>query len=110
ISTESAARVAGLYASSTQTTATDTTTICKFAVEELRIAPNISTSQTCAANKPVNVTASLIGPGQTVTTSPDNQLASKVAVTYTTLQLIPIPGLLKGKATLYRTVQMRIRG
>jgi len=32
--------------------------------------------------------------------------AIQVAVTYQTLQLIPIPGLLKRQAVLYRVVQM----
>jgi Flp pilus assembly protein TadG len=109
ISTENAARVAATYASTNSTDAADSTNVCLFALEELRIVPNISsTLSTCTAS-PVIVTTALIGPGQANTNSADGQLAALVSVQYTTLQLIPIPGLLKNQATFYRTVQMRTR-
>jgi hypothetical protein len=108
ISTENAARIAGTFASTSSTSATDSTNVCLFALEELRIVPNIGTANTCNGS-PVTVTAALIGPGQTNTASADGQLAALVSVSYTTLQLIPIPGLLEGKATFYRSVQMRLR-
>ena len=108
ISTEDAARVAGLYASTSSSTAIDSTNVCLFALEELRIVPNIGASTTCSGT-PVTVTTALIGPGQANTASADGQLAAQVSVQYTTLQLIPIPGLLAGKATFYRVVQMRLR-
>lgn len=104
ISTENAARVAGNYASTSSTTATDTTNVCLFALEELRIVPNIGVSTTCGGTSPVAITATLLGSG-----SADGQAAAQVTVQYTTLQLIPIPGLLKNQATFYRTVQMRLR-
>jgi hypothetical protein len=109
ISTESAARVAAMYTSQSQAQAANQATACILANEELRIAPNVSGTgtPTCAAS-PVIVTAVQAGPGQTVA-SPDNQVASQVAVTYTTIGLIPIPGLLASSATFYRVVQMRVR-
>lgn len=109
ISTENAARVAGTYAATSSTTANDTTNVCLFALEELRIVPNIGPSTTCGGSSPVAITTALIGPGQANTNSADGQLAALVSVQYTTLQLIPIPGLLKSQATFYRTVQMRLR-
>jgi hypothetical protein len=62
---------------------------------------------TCAAS-PVIVTAAQVGPGQ-ATNSADLQNASQVTVQYTTVGLIPIPGLLKSSTTVYRVVQMRLR-
>lgn len=109
ISTESAARVAAQYASTDQTTAADSTGVCTFALEELRIVPNVGSSTTCGGASPVSVSTALIGPGQANTNSADGQLAAQVSVQYTTLQLIPIPLLLNNQATFYRTVQMRLR-
>ncbi len=108
ISTEAAARTAGIYASTNYVDAVDSTNVCLFALEELRIVPNIGSSSTCNGS-PVSVSTALIGPGQTNTNSADGQLAALVSVTYTTLNLIPIPGLLQKQATFYRTVQMRLR-
>jgi Flp pilus assembly protein TadG len=109
ISTENAARIAGNYASWDSAQATDTPNVCLFAVEELRIAPNIAASgQACGSGQPVNVSAALLTSSSTPP-SPDGQPAATVSVTYTTTQLIPIPGLLRSQTTLYRTVTMRLR-
>lgn len=108
ISTEDAARVAGTYAATATSTATDTTNVCLFALEELRIVPNISSSTTSCNGSPVSVTAALLN-STTTPTSADGQNAAQVSVTYTTLQLIPIPGLLQKQATFNRIVQMRLR-
>jgi Flp pilus assembly protein TadG len=111
ISTENAARIVGNWASYNTVNATSTgTDACTLAVEELRIVPNISATQTCGPTQVVNVSTALVGPGQTDTNSAyGGDYAATVSVTYTTLQLIPIPGLLKNQATFYRTVRMRIR-
>ncbi len=109
ISTQSAARVAASYAATSQTTAADSTGVCTFALQELSIVANVSGVTTCSGSSPVRITTALIGPGQTNTNSADSQLAALVAVQYTTLQLIPIPGLLTNQATFIRTVQMRLR-
>jgi Flp pilus assembly protein TadG len=102
ISTENAARVAALYTSGNSSTAADATNACKLVIQELSVAPNVSGVTTCNA-LPVIVTA-------TSKTGADGQPASEIAVTYQTQQLIPIPNLLKGQVTLYRVVQMRVRG
>jgi Flp pilus assembly protein TadG len=110
ISTENAARIVGNWASYNTVNASDSSGACTLAVEELRIVPNISATQTCGSGQVVNVSTALVGPGQTDTNSAyGGDYAAAVSVTYTTLQLIPIPGLLKNQATLYRTVRMRIR-
>jgi Flp pilus assembly protein TadG len=107
ISVESAARVVAMYtsssASTTATTTTNTTTACNYALEELRITANVGNAVTTCTASPVVVTYAAV-------TGADGQPASQVSVTYTTLNLIPIPGLLKSQATFYRVVQMRLRG
>lgn len=112
ISTEAAAREATLYASTSKAVATAGTasaTVCTLALEELRIVPNVGSSITTCSASPVVTTLALIGPGQANTNSADSQLAALVSVQYTTLSLIPIPLLLKGSATFYRVVEMRLR-
>jgi Flp pilus assembly protein TadG len=103
ISTESAARVAALYTSQSSSTAANQSVACILANEELRVATNISSTgtPTCAAS-PLIVTASSV-------TGPDNNAASQVTVTYTTVSLIPIPLLLEKSATFYRVITMRLR-
>lgn len=110
ISTQNAARVAALYTSQNSTQASNQATACILANEELRIMVNVSgTGTPTCATSPVVVTAVQTGVGQSVL-SPDNLPASQVTVQYTTTNLIPIPGLLKSSTTIYRAVQMRLRG
>ena len=106
ISTASAARVAALYTSTDATTQSDATKACTYALEELRIAPNVTSTMTTCNALPVIVTAT----AKTGANSADGNPASEVSVSYQTNQLIPIPMLLKGRATFVRTVQMRLRG
>ena len=103
---QSATRVAALYASSTTATSTDTATACFYALEELKSNINMSGVSTCGGSSPVDVTASQI----TGASSPDGNPAAQVVVTYTTPQLFAFPGVLGGKFTISRIVQMRIRG
>ncbi len=103
ISTQSAARIAALYASKSNGAASDSAMACTYALEELRTATNIGSKVTSCGSAPLIVTASQV-------TGVDGQPASQVTVQYTTPSLIPIPGLLEGQATFYRVVQMRIRG
>jgi Flp pilus assembly protein TadG len=101
ISTESAVRVAATYTSTSSSTATDSTTACSLALGELSDMPNLQGVTTCTA-APLTVTA-------TAVTGPDGANASQVVVSYQTLQLIPIPGLLAGRFTFSRTAQMRLK-
>jgi Flp pilus assembly protein TadG len=103
IAAESAARVAALYCATNSTTATDSTTACGYALDQLRNLPNIGYNLTTCSASPLVVTASS-------TTGPDNNSATSVLVTYTTPRLIPIPGLLPGQLTINKTIVMAIRG
>lgn len=108
ISTESAARVAALYTSQSAAKAADQVDACVLANEELRVTPNITVATPTCTASPIIVTAVQAGGGQ-ATASADNNPASQVSVTYTTVGLIPIPLLLPKQATFYRVVQMRLR-
>ena len=102
--TQSAARVAALYTSSSNATAGDSATACSYAIDELKRIPNMSGVTTCGGSSPLTVTALSVASG------PDLKPASQVTVTYTTMSLIPIPGLLTRQITITRIVQMRVRG
>ena len=109
ISVQAAARAVALYSSqdSSKTVANSSNDIntCRYAIEELRIAPNITSTTTCTT-LPVIVSYRMVsGPD-----SADGQPAAEAAVTYQTIPLIPIPGQLKNQATIRRVVQMRMRG
>ncbi|HEY1340556.1 MAG TPA: TadE/TadG family type IV pilus assembly protein [Bryobacteraceae bacterium] len=108
ISTESAARVAAIATSASNSTAADSTLACTYALEELRIVSNIGSTTTCSGT-PVTVTATKLCSSGCTSNSADGNPASQVAVTYTTQSLIPIPMLLAKQATFYRVVQMRLR-
>jgi hypothetical protein len=100
ISIESAARVAALNSANAGGGNVSATTACNLVLDELKIAANTTNVTTCSA-LPVIVTPTC------TTTAGLN--AVQVAVTYRSLQLVPIPGLLQGQATLYRTVQMPMK-
>ncbi|HWB85494.1 MAG TPA: TadE/TadG family type IV pilus assembly protein [Bryobacteraceae bacterium] len=100
ISTESATRVAALYAAG-QSSAPSATTLCPIVRNELKVSPNITDSLTCSSSPlVVSVDSS---------TGPDGQTAYTVQVAYTTAKLIPIPGLLTNQVTITRTVEVRPR-
>jgi Flp pilus assembly protein TadG len=104
VTLQSATRVAALYTSSTTATSTDSATACFYALEELKSNINMSGIVTCGGSSPVTVTATNLPLG------PDLNPAAQVTVTYTTPQLFPIPGIMKGQFTISRIVKMRIRG
>src|SRR5947209_8719101 len=101
ISMQAAIRTAVLYTASGTATAADSTTACTLVLGELRNLPNIGTSVTTCGSNPV-VTA-------TAVTGPDAASASKVTVTYQSVSLIPIPGLLAKQFTITRSGTMRLR-
>jgi len=98
--TEGAARLAALYTSSSSSTATDSTGACTYALAELSDASNIAGKTACTS--PLTVTAAAV-------TGPDGNNASQVTVSYQTVALIPIPGLLPGQMTITRAVTMMLR-
>ena len=101
IAVQNAARVAVLETSQNSTTAADSTLACQYALTELNRLPNASSLNTCGG-LPVTVTA-------TALVDTDGANASQVAVTYQSINMIPIPGL-SGRLTLTRTAQMRLKG
>ena len=123
IATQTAAREGALYCSTSLTTCgasgnTDTANSvqCLYALDQLRMLPNIGSGITsCGAgtttvtnSAPVAiVTASLTS--ATTPASPDGNPASSVTVVYLTPNLIPIPGLFPGRITITRVVTMRYR-
>jgi len=101
ISTAQAARVAALYTSSSSSNAADSTGACAYALNVLQDLPNVGSGVTTCSALPVQVTAtSVVGA--------DGAAASQVSVTYQTLSLFPIPGLM-GQMTITRTAQMRVQ-
>jgi len=101
ISTQQAARVAALYTSSSSSNATDSAGACTYALNALRYLPNMGSGVTsCGAGQPLQVTATQV-------TGPDGSNASQVSVTYQTIPLFPIPGLM-GQMTITRTAEMRL--
>lgn len=97
---EGAARIAALYTSSGSSTASDSGGACTYALGEFADAPNMVGKSNCTG--PLTVTASLV-------TGPDGNNASQVTVSYQTVPLIGIPGLLPGQMTISRTVTMMLR-
>jgi Flp pilus assembly protein TadG len=102
IATENAARVAALYASSSSQAAGDSAGACTYALTELGMTANVNGLGGCTS-LPLKVTAQS-------GTGPDGSPATTVSVTYQSVPLIPIPGLLTGQLTVTRTVQMRVKG
>jgi Flp pilus assembly protein TadG len=101
ISVENAARVAAENASQNSTLASDKSTACTIARNELVNLPNLTTVTRCNST-PLTVTADLV-------TGTDGAQATSVSVTYQGVSLIPIPGLLIGRLDVTRNVQMRVR-
>jgi Flp pilus assembly protein TadG len=99
ISMQSAARTAALYTSSSSTTVADSATACTLVLGEMANLPNVS--NTCASNPTVSAVS---------VNGPDNATATQVTVTYTSVSLIPLPGLLSKQFTITRIVVMRLRG
>jgi Flp pilus assembly protein TadG len=101
ISMQAAIRTAVLYTSGSTTTAADSATACTLVLAELKNLPNIGSGVTDCTSNPV-VTASSV-------TGPDSSAASQVSITYRSISLVPIPGLLTKQFTITRTGKMRIR-
>lgn len=101
ISAENAARSAALYTSSTSASAGDSATACAVVLAQFRQYPNIGTAVTTCDALPLVVSADPV-------TGPDNAAASRVTVTYQTVPLIPIPGMLSGRLTITRFAELKV--
>jgi Flp pilus assembly protein TadG len=103
ISIEDATREAALYAANLSSGNPKTSTACSLVLNELSISANVANLSTCtsgtvSSSQPVGISLSC--------TTLDSLNAVKVTVTYQTLQLIPIPGVLSGQVTLTRSVEL----
>ncbi len=108
ICTQNAARVAALQMSTNQYVVGNSAYACTLVLPEMSQLPNTANLATCASSasavsstQPVAVVASSV-------TGLDGNPASQVAVTYQTVPMIPIPGLLTGQMTLTRVATMRV--
>jgi hypothetical protein len=101
ITTQNAARVAALATSAGSTSAGSQPIGCTHALQEMRMLPNIaslSAGYACGA-LPLVVTVT--------PTTVAGEAASRVSVTYQSVQLFPLPFLM-GRMTLTRSVEMRV--
>jgi Flp pilus assembly protein TadG len=101
ITTENAARVAAQYGAAGASTAGDTAGACPYALQEALSLPGLNSGMNCQS-LPFVATV-------TPVTGPDGTAASRASVTYQTIPMIPIPGLLDGRLTLTRTVEMKVK-
>ncbi len=102
ISIETAARsAASAIAAQNDVNAITSGNACNTVLAELSTVPNIGSSVTSCDAAPLIVTASQI-------TSVDGAAAVQVNLTYTTPEMIPIPGLLAKQFTITRIVKMRV--
>jgi Flp pilus assembly protein TadG len=102
IAVENAARIGAEYTSGSSVLAADQANACIKVRKELAMLPSVAGLANCS------------GPTLTVTavylpTGPDLKPATSVSVTYQGIGLIPIPGLLTGRLTFTRNVQMRVK-
>jgi Flp pilus assembly protein TadG len=102
ISLQTATRTAAVYTATDSTTAADSSGACSLVLAEMRKVSNIGAGVTTCAATPIVVSASAVA-------GPDAAAASRVSVTYTMIDLIPIPGLLPHRVTITRQVTMRLR-
>jgi len=100
ITVENAARIAAEYTSQSDAQKADQATACTMVRAELASLPGVSGVADCS-NSTLTVTAAGV-------TGPDSNPATSVSVTYRGLNMIPIPGLLTGRLTFTRNVQMRV--
>ncbi|MGA2592909.1 MAG: TadE family protein [Bryobacteraceae bacterium] len=106
ISTENAARSAALYASQSLAVAQSGSVVaqvCPYVLGELGDAPGVGSGVTTCTSTPVTVTVTANTPGA------GDMNTVKVSVTYNTMQLIPLPGLMAGSLAITRTVEAPIR-
>jgi Flp pilus assembly protein TadG len=101
ITLENATRTAALYESQQTTTSSVTSSgACTLVLNEMSTLINMGSVTSCG-DSPLVVTAS-------TDTSTDGANEAIVSATYTTPQMIPVPGLLSGKFTITRTVKMKM--
>jgi Flp pilus assembly protein TadG len=108
IATQNAARSAVMHTSRSSTYVLDLTGACQIALNELRGMPNVPGSlATCAASAGAVSNSQPIAVVVSSFVAADLQPAARVAVTYRSPQMFPIPGL-AGRLTVTRIVEARV--
>ena len=105
VSTENAARVSALAsaASLSESGVPSQQFACQYALDEMKRLPNASHLPADCSSLPLIVQAAAID-------DDEGRRAARVTVTYQTVPLIPIPGLLPGRLTISRTAEVRAFG
>ena len=101
IATENAARVAAQYTASGASTAGDSAGACTYALQEALALPGVTSGMDCQS-APFTVAVTQVN-------GPDGTAATNASVTYQTIPMIPIPGMLSGTLTLTRTAEMKVK-
>lgn len=109
ISTQAAARIGALYASTSPSTVLDTAGVCVYALDQLRKMPNVGSGVvSCGSGSSVSTSAP-VSVSVTAVSGVDGKPAAQVSVTYLTPLLIPLMKLLPAQVTITRTTQMRMQ-
>ena len=103
VAVENAARVAALFTSQSDTSASDQAGACVHARNELRMVPNFASLPANCSSLPLDVRASQVSAAN----SADGELGTQVSVQYQSIPMFPIPGV-TGRLTVTRIVQMRV--
>jgi Flp pilus assembly protein TadG len=102
VAVQDGVRAAAVNASQNATTAADGGTAGGFVLDSIKDLPNIGSAVSGTSSAPIVVTA-------TLGTGPDGGNMTTITATYTSPQLIPIPGLIPGQLTIVKTAKMRVR-
>jgi len=106
ISVESAVRVASLYGANAASGSVSQSGACTLVLDELKIVANVANLSGCTGTLSSSQPVILSVTCPAASSALDNLNAVQVALTYRTINLIPIPGLLPSQVTLYRVAQM----
>jgi Flp pilus assembly protein TadG len=119
IATQNAARAAALRTSA-NTAAVNNVLACDAALIELKGLPNMAGVTACVASPASITNAQPVAASVTMLTNATTPMcadcasiaaatSAQAAITYETLPMVPIPGLLMGRLRLTRVAEMRIR-
>ena len=116
ITTANAARIAALQTSTDVSNATNASLACSVAMSEMQSLVNVYGQMSCASGSvskaapvAVAVTCTDNTKGGACTGSCDgDDCVTSVTVTYLTVPLVPIPGILPLQMTINRTAQVRV--
>jgi len=109
ISTQAAARIGALYASTSPSAVVDSAGVCVYALDQLRKMPNLGSNVTSCGNGTSVSASAPVSISVTSVTGVDGKPAAEVSVTYQTPLMIPLMKLLPKQVTITRTTQMRMQ-